>query len=86
MVDSLLVLQNHRDETVRDIAAIPPSRLRKTGFYYEPFRKIVGTVSSDITAIEGIINQVEHMQHQDKSQKHASVSRLEGGDGDDLVY
>ena len=85
MVDSLLILQSSPDEIVRDDSHIP-ARLKKVGFYTQPHHRIIGKVSSDISSIDQIIDQVERMQHASRAQKHAKVERLgDSSDGDDLV-
>jgi len=76
MVDSVLIFQSSPDEVMRDNTPLPISRLKKTGFYAEPHHPIVAKVTSDISAIESIIDKVEKMQHQEKAQKYQDVSRL----------
>ena len=85
MVDSLLILQSAPDEAVMAKAKLTPARLKKMGFYNEAYSQIVGKVTSDVTPIENIINQVERAQQADASQKHASVDRLSSDGDDDLV-
>lgn len=83
MVDSLLILKDKDDES--EDPRLPPARLKKTGIYSETNRKITGKVSSDIKEIDNIIDRVEKMEHQDRSQKHQTVDRLNTGDSDDLI-
>lgn len=83
MVDSLLILRNA--DAPEGGSSLPPSRLKKTGFYYEPHRQIVGRISSDVTSIDKIIDMVEKSSNQDKAQKHQTISRLDTEGEDDLV-
>jgi hypothetical protein len=84
MVDSLLILQAHGDEST--VFQTPPARLKKTGFYYkDDVKPILGKVTSDVSSIDKIIDYVERMNHQDKSQKHQSNSRLSTSGSDDLI-
>lgn len=76
MVDALLILQNQLDEQTREPLTLPPARLKKTGFYVEKHRRIIGKVSSDISAVEAVIDRIDHMKNLDQSQKHQSISRL----------
>lgn len=82
MVDSILILQA---ADVQGPIGLPSARLKKTGFYYQTHRTIVGKVTSDVSSIEKIIDYVERSQNQDRAQKFTSVERLESGGGDDLV-
>lgn len=82
MVDSILILQS---TDVQGPIGLPSARLKKTGFYYENHRTIVGKVTSDVSSIEKIIDFVERSQNQDRAQKFTSVGRLESGNDDDLV-
>lgn len=82
MVDSMLILQSNG---VEQTTPVPPARLKKTGFYNENSRTIIGKVSSDITAVDTIINRVEKMDQTDKAQKYQPVSRLSTSDDSDLI-
>ena len=85
VVDSLLILQKTEDATIRE-QRIPLSKLKKVGIFIENNTRIIGTVSSDISCIDSIIDQVEKMQHAINAQKHGKIDRLAQGTegGDDL--
>lgn len=83
MVDSLMILQGSADEISND--TLPPARLKKTGFYVSSDNKrIVAKVSSDISDIEAIIDNVERQQNLEKAQKHSSIDRLSTNGSEDL--
>lgn len=82
MVDSMLILQS---TGVEQSTPLPHARLKKTGFYSESNRTIIGKVSSDITAVDTIINRVEKMDQTDKAQKHQPIARLSTSDSEDLI-
>lgn len=83
MIDSLLVLQKSPDHPV-DVP-LPLSRLKKVGFYTGEHPDLVGSVSSDIVAIEEIIDSVEKMFTTERAQKHTGIDRLSNSGPEDLV-
>ncbi len=83
MVDSLMILQTSPDEEGH--AALPYARLKKTGFYQDVKRRIVGKVSSDITPINAIIDRVEQAENLSKAQKVETVDRLSSSGDDELI-
>lgn len=86
MVDSMLILQSSDDDTPTRESGLLPARYRKTGFYWDKSQKtIIGKITSDITDINSIIDQVEKMGHQDRSQKHQTVDRLDSNGSGDLI-
>jgi hypothetical protein len=85
MVDSLLITQTPDEESLHGVV-LPPARLKKVGFYGKPNRAIAGKVTSDIKAIDKIIDQVDRMQQIDKSQRTEQLGRLTANSGgDDLI-
>lgn len=82
MVDSLMILQS---SDVQGPIGLPSARLKKTGFYYEDHRTIVGKITSDISSIEKIIDFVERSQNQESGQKFTAIERLDSGGSEDLV-
>jgi hypothetical protein len=85
MVDSLLILQTHEDEG-EHAEKLPPSRLKKMGFYAQEHQRLVGKITGDISSIDKVIDEVQHVAHQDQAQKHQSVDRLGVSSGsDDLI-
>jgi hypothetical protein len=85
MLDSLLILQSE-DEDARDNVGRIPTRSKKVGFYAEKeHRRIIGRVSSDISAVENIITYVDKMQGIDKAQKHSTLDRLDSTGDSDLI-
>lgn len=83
MVDSLLILLKNADEAID--TPLPPSRLKKTGFFTKDFPQIVGSVSSDISDIDKIIDRVEKMQHTESAHTQKNVDRLKSSGSDDLI-
>ena len=85
MVDSTLILQMRGAEKGADTLRLP-SRLKKLGFYTDgDLPTLIGTISSDITAVNAIIDNVERMEHLEKTQKHKSVDRLDTSGESDLI-
>lgn len=85
MLDSLLILQTSVDEPIRDTGTNSLSRLKKVGFYDgDSNPRLIGTVSSDISEIDSIIESIERMANAEKSQSHSALDRLtiddNGGD------
>ncbi len=76
MVDSLLVIQDRQDESAKNFK-LPYSRLKKTGVYEEKGVFLAGSVSSDISDINTILDAVERMQNQTRAQVHSGIDRLE---------
>lgn len=85
MVDSLLILQPSQDQGIRD-QTIPMSRLKKVGIYIEPQQRIIGTVSSDVSSIDGVIDLVERMNNNTKAQRHGGLARLDGSEGGEDLH
>ena len=83
MVDSLLVLQNSPEEVGE--LPLPASRLKKMGFYVEKQPRLVGRVSSDISAINQVIDHVDKMTNMEKAQKHSGLDRL-ASSGDEETF
>lgn len=83
MVDALLVLQNSPDDEVT--TPLPMARLKKTGFFLKERHRLVGKVSSDISAVDSVIDYVEKMINAERAQKHSSLGRLDNTGDDDLV-
>jgi hypothetical protein len=83
MVDSLLVLTTSPDDEL--MIKLPPSRLKKSGFYIDKHPQIIGKISSDISSIEKIIDHVERMKNLSNANSHKAVDRLASNSSDDLI-
>lgn len=83
MVDSLLILLENANADIQ--SELPVARLKKTGFFTGDHPQVIGRVSSDISAIENIIDRVEKTQNMEKAQTHKQVNRLQSDSSDDLI-
>jgi hypothetical protein len=86
MVDSTLVLANaHGTYESHPLLKVPP-RLIKCGLNRASGTTIIGRVSSDISGVEVILDQIDRLANATKAQSHGTLSRLSDTSGDDAVY